>query len=220
MSDSDEQYEDEFTRLVEGELDGDVYDEDEQQRELFEDVYEYDLENSPPVVSLLGWTVASNIGCKYRFDLVLVAMVAAIQKFCPGHTDIKQVPFAGLCMDELNLFQCKNAEGDDQLFIFDVREHGYDMDYLSMIGPLDLNETGLLISGKDTIEDQLHGMESMGLIELFNELSRIQMEYMLELDHRSDLMAVSTESLLDLDKGLGSIGADNLALVSRMLMRM
>jgi len=217
---SDEQYEDEFTRLVEGELDGSVQNEDEDQQGLFEDAYEYDLEDSPPVVSLLGWTVASSINCRNDWDFILAAMVAAIHKFCPGHTDIKQVQFLGTCMGHVVLFQCKDADGDDQLFIFDLRAHGYGIHYLSMIGPLDLNETGLLIPGKDTIEDQLHGMESMGLIKLFNTLARIHVEYMLELERRSDLMAASTESLLDVDKGLGSIGADNLALVSRMLMRM
>jgi hypothetical protein len=218
MSVSDGQYEDEFTRLVEGKINGYVYDEG-CQLEMFECAYPYDLEEFPPIVPPLGRTVAFDIDCMVDFDLVLDAMVAAIHKFFPGHTDVKQVQFPGECMDIVNLFQCKNADGEDQLFLFGMRAHGVDINYLSMIGPFDLNETGLIIPANSMIAHWLGGMERMDLIQLFNELTRMRQAHVLELERRSDLMAAATESLLDVDEGLGSIGADNLALVSQLLMR-
>ncbi len=214
MSDDEMQYEDEFTNLVENELEGKVVFDEHSQFEMFTDVYAADLEEHPSAFMHYGRTFATDMNCQYIYQQVLDAMVAAIERFCPGHTDVKLVPDIP-CLSApaatIELFQGKSEDGADQLFIFELLEVEEDVDTLSMIGPLDLNETGLLVPGSGTIAHQLRGMEGVGLIQVFNGLALMRQEHLLKLERRSDLPAAA---ILDEEVGPGSIGAETLALVS------
>ena len=64
-------------------------------------------------------------------------IVAAVHKYFPGHTDVK--PVAGI--DDI-IFQGKNADGDDTLFIFKFLDHGYHLS-LSLLGSFKLREIPL-----------------------------------------------------------------------------
>jgi uncharacterized membrane protein len=219
----DMQYADEFTRIVSDKFYGEVIGDEHQYRDFEQVFYGHDLAHFPLEVGYSGRTLATDIECRYVYDLVPVAMVAAIAKFCPGHVDVEPVPnmeFLSKFGSNIKLFRCKSTDGVNQLFIFELRESGYDTHSLSMIGPLNLDEIGLLVSGHGTIAHQLRDMEGVGIIQLFNELTRMRQLYMLELERRAELMYSATESLLDVDQGLGCIGADNLALVSQLLMRL
>jgi hypothetical protein len=219
----DVQYEDEFTRIVSDVFYGEVVCNERSQYRSFKVSYDYDLEEFPPVVRHYGRTLAKGISYRYNHDLVPVAMVAAIEKFYPGHSDVELVPNMDFLTSHgygIELFRCKSTDGVARLFVFELLEVGDDMHSLSVIGPLNLDEIGLLVPDSGSIAHQLRELEDVGIIRLFNELTRMRQLHMLELERCSDLLSSATESLLDVDQGLGSIGADNLALVSKLLMRL
>jgi hypothetical protein len=200
---------DRFTRLVEDELVADVVP-DNEQLAVFESTYDEMLEDHPPPTPLAGRTICVNFDPRCAsFDILVDTMLAAIDKFLPGHTDVRQVPDAEFENSSTDLFQGKDATGADVLFVFDTREVGYNVNHLSLIGPF--GETNLSL---------LCWREDANVIELCNSLNHLRAERVRELDRRAYLMESITTSLLDSDNGIGSIGADNLALVAGMLMRM
>jgi hypothetical protein len=192
---------------------------DEEQQAEFEDIYCFDLKIHPPTVPLTGRTILTCSDSDFTSDLAVRLIPAAISTFFPGHTNVKMVSdvkFRYYC--KFRLFQAKDTDGTDVLFAFDDRDMGGFNPYsrISLVGPLNIS------SLDSALADHLRMIEYGSLIEICNEFNRLHTERTRELERRANLMVSAAMSLLtDSDeKGLGSIGVDNLELVAKMLMRM
>ena len=224
-----------FTRLVEEEFNGFVVPE-ENQMEQFESTYyyyEYSSEDDQPTTPLAGRTICVDYDPRnVSSEIIVETMLVAIDKFLPGHKDVKQVPDMDFEHDT-KLFQGKDANGTDVLFVFDTREVGYNINHLSLIGPFDISEHDLS-SLHTTLEDyfikpvsgiRYYNSRKAPALQLCAQLNKLREslreERARELDRRTDLVELIALSLLDPDTtGLSTIGADNLAVVTQMLMRM
>ena len=236
MSDSTDQFEaqheeDRFTLLVEDGLEAYAIPDDDQM-EQFESIYytlplHYTLpwEGDRLTAPLVGRTICVDFEPRHiPCDIVLDMMRTAIDKFFPGHTDVKQMP-AVRFLHDIDLFQGKDANGTDVLFVFDTLEVHCDNFHISLIGPVAISEPHLA-SLHTTLTDYFRELEYnhayySRALQLCALLNKLREERTRELDRRTDLVELIALSLLDPDTtGLSSIGADNLAVVTQMLMRM
>lgn len=204
-------YEDEFTRIVNEELEGHVCVDDREHRFVFVDIYDDDLEAMPLAAApVYGWTLCTDFDARYIvYDTILNAMQAAVGKFFPAYTDVEQVLDVQVT-GGVELFHCKDACSRTCLFVFDVIEVGYNSHSLSLTGPFDLGEAGLSLP---ELGAQLRPLRGMGLIQLSHELNSMRALRALELERRVELLGVAALSLSQ-DEGIGN---DNFSLVARLL---
>jgi hypothetical protein len=205
----------EFKRIVNDVLKGTCYIDVEDQIEQFDDVYEVETEQFNPDsghgIHLHGRMICDFLDVRHiPHEARLSAMKAYIGTLSPAYTNIE--PMQGLELRHfIELFRCTDANGRDVLFFFDLVETGFELHGMSVCGPIDLGETDRLQS--DALHAQLKELRGLGLVELFFTLTNVLRTF--ELDRRIELLAAAAVSLANpCDKGLGSIGGDNLSLVA------
>ena len=152
----------------------------------------------------------------------------AISVFSPGHTHVEYMlgfDFLHVSGTHINLFRCKGVDGNDALFLFDLMYDGGGMSSLSMIGPINFGQTGLLLpdnvaSLADHLRDTVDEDDSP-FIAVYNELACMiaqERSRTMEQESRVGFMAQIALSLRDSpDEGIGSLGEDNLALIAHMV---
>jgi hypothetical protein len=103
---------DEFTRIVCNQWFGSICP-DEAQEEVFSWIH------GAPGGRTLCTDMSSEAPRFFSHDALIMA---AIDKFCPGHTDVRPIVTR-------TIFQGRNAAGDDVMFVFNFTRDGY---YLSL----------------------------------------------------------------------------------------